>query len=140
MSAYRILVVEDNPMNLQLVTDVLTASGLSTRAAGTAEEALSLARSEPIDLILMDISLPGLDGLEAIRCLSADPKTADIPVVAVTAHAMRGDRERMLAAGASGYIAKPIDTRSIAAQVLSFLPPSETAADGSSLPPEDGAR
>jgi CheY-like chemotaxis protein len=120
MSA-RVLVVEDNPFNRELVCDLLSSADLSVRVASTAEEALALAR-EGFDLILMDIALPGMDGLEAIRRLKADPRTRDVPVIALTAHAMQGDRERILAAGASGYLAKPIATRTFLDEIRSFLP------------------
>lgn len=125
-----ILVVEDNPLNLELVSDILGASGFLVRPTDTAEDALRAARCETIDLILMDIGLPGMDGLEAIRLLKSDPRTREVPVVALTAHAMRGDRERALEAGSAGYIAKPIDTRTFIDQVRAHLP-AEPAEGGS---------
>jgi CheY-like chemotaxis protein len=107
----RILVVEDNPLNLELATDLLEGCGFTVIAAQSGEGGLRLAREAMPDLILMDLSLPGMDGLEATRALKADPQTAAIPVIAVTAHAMKGDQERALEAGCEGYITKPIDTR-----------------------------
>ena len=116
-----VFVVDDNPLNLELVTDVLEAAGHAVRRAGSAPDALAAVRREPPDLILMDIGLPGMDGYEALRALRADPATAAIPVVALTAYAMAGDRERAREAGFDGYITKPIDTRSFARAVLGVL-------------------
>lgn len=107
----RVLVIEDTPMNQELVTDLLDGLGCDVMAAASAEEGLELARRQRPDLILMDVSLPGLDGLAATRALKADPATRDIRVVVLTAHAMRGDEARALAAGCDGYLSKPIDTR-----------------------------
>lgn len=131
-----ILVVEDNPFNRELVCDILSAGGFPVRIASTAEDALALAR-DGIDLILMDIALPGMDGLEAIRRLKADRRTRDIPVVALTAHAMQGDRERILAAGASGYLAKPIDTRTLLDRIMPFLSAESTERHPGPLDTED---
>jgi CheY-like chemotaxis protein len=105
-----ILIVEDNPLNLELATDLLVVAGYSIRQARTAEEGVRLAVAEPPDLILMDLRLPGMDGYAALRCLRADPRTANIPTVALTAQAMRGDQEAVLAAGFDDYISKPINT------------------------------
>ena len=116
-----ILVVEDNERNLKLLRDVLEYAGFDVRAARTAEDGISLAVSEPPDLVLMDLQLPGIDGLEALRRLRASPRTAGIPVVAVTAQAMKHDRERALEAGFNGYIEKPISVRAFPDQVRSFL-------------------
>lgn len=120
MSAW-ILVIEDSAVNLELVTDVLEASGFRVTAARTAEEGLRLARELLPDLILMDLSLPGMDGLAATQALRADAGTRHVPVVALTAHAMEGDEETALEAGCDGYIRKPIDTRGFAATVASFI-------------------
>ena len=119
--SYVILVVEDNERNLKLLRDVLEYAGYDVRVARTAEDGISLAASEPPDLILMDLQLPGIDGMEALRRLRESPRTADIPVVAVTAQAMKQDRERALAAGFNGYIEKPISVRAFPDQVRSFL-------------------
>ena len=117
-----ILVVEDNERNLKLLRDVLEYAGFDVRAARTAEDGISLAVSEPPDLVLMDLQLPGIDGLEALRRLRASPRTADIPVVAVTAQAMKHDRERALEAGFDGYVEKSISVRASSDQVRGFLP------------------
>lgn len=103
-----ILIVEDNPANMTLATFLLTTEGHEVLHATTAEAGLLLARSAHPDLILMDIQLPGMDGLEATALLKRDEATRQIPVVALTALAMKGDEERILAAGCDGYIAKPI--------------------------------
>lgn len=117
----RLLIVEDNEMNRMIFRDILTAAGYEILEAATAEDAFSVARSEPLDLILMDIQLPGMDGLEAVRILKDDPATRSIPVVALTAHAMAAHRERALEAGCSGYISKPIRSREFRDQVRSYL-------------------
>jgi len=116
-----ILVVEDNERNLKLLRDVLEYAGYDVRVARTAEDGITLAVSEPPDLVLMDLQLPGIDGVEALRRLRESPRTADIPVVAVTAQAMKQDRERALEAGFNGYIEKPISVRAFPDQVRSFL-------------------
>jgi len=117
-----ILVVEDNERNLKLLRDVLEYAGYDVRAARTAEDAITLAVSEPPDLVLMDLQLPGIDGVEALHRLRANPRTAGIPVVAVTAQAMKHDRERALEAGFDGYVEKPISVRAFPEQVRRFLP------------------
>jgi CheY-like chemotaxis protein len=109
-SSHTILIVEDNLLNLELVTDLLVAEGYSTRQAQSGEEGLRLARLDPPSLILMDLRMPGMDGYAALRALRADPRTARIPTVALTAQAMNGDKEAVLAAGFDGYISKPINT------------------------------
>jgi CheY-like chemotaxis protein len=116
-----ILVVEDNPANQLLIQFTLESSGYQVELAGSAREALASIELRRPDLILMDIQLPGRDGLSLTRQLKADPKVEAIPVVAVTARAMAGDRALSLAAGCSGYISKPIDTRTIIDQVAYFL-------------------
>jgi len=117
-----ILVVEDNALNLKLVRDVLTFAGYEVHVAQTAEEGLRLARTDPPDLVLMDIDLPGMDGLEALRHLRADPRTEKVPVAAFTALAMAADRDRVRAAGFDGLLEKPISVRNLASQVRSYLP------------------
>jgi two-component system cell cycle response regulator DivK len=109
MLGERVLIVEDNGKNMKLVRDVLQATGYSTLEATTGEEAVELALSHAPALVLMDVQLPGIDGLEALRRLRQDEQTASIPVLAVTAQAMSGDRERFLEAGFDGYLSKPID-------------------------------
>jgi two-component system, cell cycle response regulator DivK len=116
-----ILVVEDNERNLKLLRDVLEYAGYDVRSAATAEDGIALAASEPPDLVLMDLQLPGIDGMEALRRLRESPRTADIPVVAVTAQAMKQDRERALQAGFDGYVEKPISVRAFPDQVRGFL-------------------
>ena len=105
----RILVVEDNERNMKLVRDVLEASGYETLEAATGEEAIELAREHVPALVLMDVHLPGIDGVAALARLRGDGATAAIPVVALTAQAMHGDRERFLDAGFDGYLSKPVD-------------------------------
>ena len=117
-----ILVVEDNPANMKLTASLLQHAGFQVLEADRAERAIELLGSAQPDLILMDIQLPGLDGLGLTRQLKADARTRAIPVVALTAHAMKGDEERALQAGCSGYIPKPIDPVRFAAQVAGYLP------------------
>ncbi|HWC60212.1 MAG TPA: response regulator [Verrucomicrobiae bacterium] len=121
MSAPMILIIEDNPLNVELAADLLEASGFRIRSTGTAEEGLRLARELLPDLILMDISLPGMDGLCATRTLKTNPATAHLRVVGLTAHAMKGDEGTALGAGCDGYLTKPIDTRTFVAAVKSFI-------------------
>ncbi len=116
-----ILIIEDNRRNMLLIRDLLQMHGFRTLEAFDGEEGIARAKAERPDLILMDLQLPGMDGLTATRLLRQDPITAGIPVVALTAHAMKGDRERALQAGCNGYIPKPIDTRRFHAQIQGFL-------------------
>ncbi len=117
----RVMLVEDNSMNSRLVEYVLERDGFEVKTSESAEDALGRAAIDPPDIILMDIQLPGMDGLEATRRMKANPATAAIPVVAITAHAMTGDEERILACGCAGYISKPINTRELALMVREFL-------------------
>ncbi|TAN32428.1 response regulator [bacterium] len=117
-----ILLVEDNEANQLLASSVLEREGYRVDVAASSEEARVLLNDCAPDLILMDVQLPGQDGLSFTRQLRSDPATAHIPIVALTALAMSGDRERTLAAGCSGYISKPIDTRTFASEVRKFLP------------------
>jgi len=117
----KILIIEDNPINMELVVDLLEAAGHEAVQALEAETGLALARAEQPDLILMDIQLPGLDGLEATRRLVADEVTRAIPIVALTAHAMKGDAERCLAAGCVDYIAKPFHTQELLRKLDGYL-------------------
>ena len=116
----QILVVEDNGKNMKLFRDVLLAKGYRTLAATTGEEAVALAVEHSPDLVLMDIQLPGIDGVAALGRLRADDRTASVPVVALTAQAMEGDRERFLAAGFDGYISKPVNLAEFVATVESY--------------------
>lgn len=113
MTPEPILVVDDNPTNLKLARILLESEGYEVRAAVDAEEALLLLEAFLPRLILMDLQLPGMDGLELTRRLKADPRTRAIPIIAVTSYAMRGDEERALAAGCDGYVTKPIDTEAL---------------------------
>jgi two-component system, cell cycle response regulator len=122
-----ILVVDDNPSGQLLVTTVLQLDGFQVEGAGSSFEVLERLRARTPDLILMDVQLPGQDGLSLTRQLKADPATASIRVVALTAYAMAGDREQAIAAGCIGYITKPIDTRNLADQVRGFLAAERTA-------------
>lgn len=117
----RILVVEDNPANMKLALLLLRNVGHEVLAAIDAESGLALARSERPDLILMDVQLPGMDGLAATALLKQDPATASIPVVAVTAMAMASDREKTRAAGCDGYISKPLRYRELYACIDTLL-------------------
>jgi two-component system cell cycle response regulator DivK len=112
-----ILIIEDNDKNLKLMRDILQFKGFRTIEATRAVEGIALAGRQRPDLILMDIQLPDVDGVAALGRLRADAATAPIPVVAVTAFAMRGDEERLLAAGFDGYLVKPIDVRAFPEQV-----------------------
>jgi two-component system, cell cycle response regulator DivK len=118
----RVLVVEDNPLNLKLIKDVLEYQGFDVLTAASGEEGVVAALSDSPDLVLMDLQLPGIDGHEALSRIRADPRCNGIPVVAVTAFAMKEDAERAAAAGFDGYIAKPIDIRALPGQIASFLP------------------
>jgi two-component system, cell cycle response regulator DivK len=117
MAGELILIIEDNEKNLKLVRDVLQFKGYRTLEAATAEDGLSLAQVHKPDLILMDIQLPGTDGMAALRQLKAVPATAAIPVIALTAFAMKDDRQRFLEAGFDGYLDKPINIKTFSEQV-----------------------
>lgn len=130
-----ILIVEDNPVNMELETDLLELAGYRVVQATTAEAGLKTAREEQPHLILMDVSLPGTDGLTALQQLEADPVTQAIPVVIVTAHAMKGDEERARQAGCAGYITKPIQTRHFARIIAGFL----ASSNSPTTPPEPKA-
>ncbi len=109
MIAKRVLLIEDNERNLKLVRDLLEVKGYRVLTATSAEEGLPLAQSDPPDLIVMDIGLPGMDGIAALRALRADARTRAVPVVAVTASVMQPEREMIMTAGFDGYMGKPID-------------------------------
>ncbi len=119
-----VLVVEDNAANMTLAVFLLESAGHSVWKAVNAEAGLLLAREQHPDLILMDIQLPGMDGLEATALLKADEDTRDIPVIALTALAMKGDEERIRAAGCNGYISKPLSYRAFLATIASELAPA----------------
>jgi CheY-like chemotaxis protein len=121
MSSARILVVDDNQANLKLVQVLLTTQGYDVRTAADAEEAIVLLETWRPRLILMDLQLPGMDGLELTRRLKADAVTREITILALTAYAMKGDEEKAIEAGCDGYIAKPISIRSLADTVAGYL-------------------
>jgi two-component system, cell cycle response regulator DivK len=116
-----ILVVEDNAANLKLATFLLESAGHTVLSATSAEAGVTMARSEQPALILMDIQLPGMDGLQATALLKADEATRAIPVIALTALAMKGDEERIRAAGCDGYIAKPLAYKEFLTSITSYL-------------------
>jgi len=116
-----ILIVEDNEKNLKLLRDVLQVKGYETVDAGTAEDGLRLARERKPKLILMDIQLPGMSGVDALKALRAEPETAGIPVVAVTASVMQQDRQQIMRAGFDGFIEKPISLRKLLETVQQAL-------------------
>jgi two-component system, cell cycle response regulator DivK len=121
LTGKRILLVEDNAANMTLATFLLQSAGYEVITATDAETGVGLARTQSPSLILMDIQLPGMDGLQATAQLRADESTRGIPVIALTALAMKGDEARILAAGCDGYIAKPLDYKSFLATVADYL-------------------
>jgi CheY-like chemotaxis protein len=116
-----ILIVDDNPVNMKLIRILLIGEGYDARTASDAVEALEVLKEFSPRLILMDIQLPGMDGLELTRRLKADPVTRDIKILGLTAYAMKGDEEKILAAGCDGYVSKPIDTRTLPELILHYL-------------------
>jgi len=121
-----VLVVEDNALNLKLIRDVLEHAGFTVLVATSGEEGVDVATRGDLDLVLMDLQLPGIDGTEAMRRIRAHPGSRELPVVAVTAFAMRADREQVSSAGFDGYIEKPISTRALPDLVRGYV----RAADG----------
>ena len=116
-----ILIVEDNAKNVKLVRDLLQVSGYATIYATDGRQGVELAMDRKPDLILMDIQMPVMDGLEATRILKSDASTKNIPVLALTSHAMKEDKERILQAGCDGYSTKPIDIRELLKKVAEYL-------------------
>jgi len=116
-----ILVVEDNELNMKLVKGLIKIGKYRMLEANDAESGIQLIREQRPDLVLMDIQLPGMDGLSATKIIKEDPDLKDIPIVALTSYAMQGDKEKALAAGCTGYIAKPIDTRKFLETVSQYL-------------------
>jgi two-component system cell cycle response regulator DivK len=116
-----ILIVDDNAVNLKLTKILLIKEGYEVKTAGDAEEALNILEGFKPRLILMDLQLPGMDGLELTRNLKTAPATKDILVVALTAYAMKGDEEKAKAAGCDGYVTKPIDTQNFPALIAGFI-------------------
>ena len=129
MAGERILLVEDNMANRRMAEFLLKSRGLIVIEAVTGAEAIELARTERPDLIIMDLQLAGMDGFAATRVIKADPVTRHIPVVAMTAYAMSGDRERALEAGCDGYITKPIDTKAFPEIIAGHLAASRRRSD-----------
>jgi two-component system cell cycle response regulator DivK len=119
-----ILVVEDNPMNMELTVDLLEADGYYVEQAEDGPQALELVKSKNVDLILLDMQLPKMDGLEVLERLRRSRHTKDVPVVALTAHSMRGDEEKFINAGCNGYISKPIDIHEFRKTIAGYV--SET--------------
>jgi CheY-like chemotaxis protein len=130
MSEKKILLVEDNEVNRRLAGFLLRSQGYQVREATTAAAAFEMVEKERPDLIVMDIQLPGMDGLEITRKLKEQPATADIPVVAVTSFAMKGDREKALAAGCAGYVTKPIDKNTFIQEVATHVGSKAKVEDG----------
>jgi len=123
MNQGRILVVDDNPVNLKLAQMTLRLAGYEVGGATDGTEAMAATADFRPDLILMDIQLPGMDGLEVTRRLKGDPHTSSTRIIALTAYAMKGDEARALAAGCDGYLTKPIDTRTLPDVVAGYLAP-----------------
>ncbi len=121
MAKEKILLVDDEPLNLELAKDLLEVAGYVVCEAADADEAIEQAKQSKFDLILTDIQLPGMDGLTATKIIKKDSMNKDTPVVALTAYAMRGDKEKIEAAGCDGYITKPINTKEFAQIVAGFL-------------------
>ena len=121
MTSHKILIIEDNLLNLELATDLLEANGFVVHSAQTAEEGLRLAHELLPDLVLMDFSLPGMDGLSATKNLKQNPATRQLIVAGLTANAMKGDEELALAAGCDAYLTKPIDTRTFVDTVRKLI-------------------
>ena len=121
MESQKILLVEDNAVNRRLAGFLLRSQGYQVSEATSAQEAFAMLKNDSPNLIVMDIQLPGMDGLEITKTLKQDPALANIPVIAVTSYAMKGDREKALAAGCSGYVTKPIDKTIFLAEISQHL-------------------
>jgi len=120
MAQINVLVVEDNPLNMELIVEILKSSGFLVSGAINGEEAIKMVENEHYDLILMDIELPGMDGISAIKIIKSKPGYNKVPNIALTAFAMKGDREKFLAAGFDDYIAKPIDVPGFIKQMQKY--------------------
>lgn len=134
MAQETILIVDDNPVNMKLIRILLSGEGYNVRTAADAREALDVLSEIHPSMILMDIQLPGIDGLELTRRLKAEPTTRDITILGLTAYAMKGDEERILGAGCDGYIPKPIDTRTLPDCIKGYLEGREHAKDLAKTP------
>jgi CheY-like chemotaxis protein len=134
-NAARVLVVDDNELNIEIATHLLTQAGMAVAAASDAEEAIAQVAAFQPDLVLMDIQLPGVDGMALTRQLRSQRTTQRLVIVAFTALAMRGDREKFLAGGCDGYIAKPIDVATFATEVRALLPAPPDASTAESPTP-----
>jgi len=132
MPSNSVLIVDDTPVNLKLVRVLLSRQGFEVRTASTAEEALEMAQNFRPQLVLADIQLPGMDGLEMTRRLKAAPETHDTVVLALTAFAMKGDEEKAFAAGCDGYITKPIDTRTFPTLIREYMSKNGGSPNGGS--------
>ncbi len=121
MAKNRVLVIEDDPMSMRLAQSVLRSGGYVPLGATSAEAGIEVAKHELPDAVLMDIGLPGMDGLEATRVLKEIPETKGIPIIALTAHALPGDREKCLGAGCDGYLTKPYDLEVLLATIKHFI-------------------
>jgi CheY-like chemotaxis protein len=121
MSSESILIVEDNPTNLKLLKVLLHRHGYQVESAVNAEEAVKVLKHFHPRLILMDLQLPGMDGLDLTKILKQNPETHDIKILALTAYAMKGDEEKAMNAGCDGYITKPFDTRDLPIKIASYL-------------------
>jgi two-component system cell cycle response regulator DivK len=121
MEGKKILIVEDEPLNMELFRDLLEVEGYIIYEATTAKEGIDKAKEKEFDLILMDVQLPGMDGLTATKIIKRDTLNKDTPIVALTAYAMKGDREKVEEAGCDGYIPKPIDVKNFITQVENYL-------------------
>jgi two-component system, cell cycle response regulator DivK len=127
MATVKILYIEDNPQNMRLVGKMLRVGGYNMIEAVNALSGVAIAARERPDLILMDINLPDIDGLEATARLKASPQLAHIPVIALTANAMHGDRERFISSGCDGYLAKPVTKNELLNVIAYFLSPAQTS-------------
>jgi len=121
MKMTQILVVEDNPMNMELILDLLESYGYEVTAAEDGIEALECVKNNAFDLILLDMQLPKMDGLEVLEKLKSQPDTSGITVVALTAHAMKGDGKRFIEAGCAGYIPKPVEVHSLKTKIEEYI-------------------
>ncbi len=122
-----ITIIDDEPQNIELLSDLLQVTGYSTNEATNGKQGVELAKTSKPDLILIDIQMPEMDGLEATRILKADAATRDIPILALSSYAMKGDKERILEVGCDGYLAKPLDIKELLKTVAEYLSGEGTA-------------